>query len=249
MYLQSLSIRNFRGIRKARVSFDDTTVIIGENDSGKSSLLDALGRVLLPTTEGIPLFEPQHFYRVSLAASGRPAGPIQLELMFRENSSGEWDAAGFQPLTTVLGKATGKPRQLLLKVSAAPPADMDTVAGSWDIESSGQGSIASHNDIGVLAVLRTLNPLVWLRGGALVGAESAAGHLPHGTPQPPADIAKLVAEIEKHYQTMLSGDSLDAQEELRAGYRAARELLARHAIDAQTVRGIGQPLLAEVLAG
>ena len=247
MYLESLSIRNFRGIRKARVNFDKTTVIIGENDSGKSSLLDALGRVLLPTTAGVPLFEPQHFYRESLAASGRPAGPIQLELTFRENRSGEWDAAGFQPLATLLGKATGKPRQLLLRVSAAPAAGMDTVAGTWEMESSGHDSITSHNDTGALATLRTLNPLVWLRGGALVGAESAAGHLPHGTPQPPADIAKLVAEIEKHYQTMLSGDSLDAQEELRAGYRAARELLARHAIDAQTVRGIGQPLLAEVL--
>jgi putative ATP-dependent endonuclease of OLD family len=52
MYLHSLLIRNFRGIRKARLSFDETTVIIGENDSGKSSLLDALGKVLLPGAGG-----------------------------------------------------------------------------------------------------------------------------------------------------------------------------------------------------
>jgi len=247
MYLHSLSIRNFRGIRKARVSFDQSTVIIGENDSGKSSLLDALGKVLLPSATGVPLFEPQHFYRESLAASGRPAGSVQLELAFREIRPGEWDAAGFQPLAAVLGKAAGKPRQLLVRVNAAPAAGSEAVAGTWEMEGSGAGGIVSRNDTGALAALRTLNPLVWLRGGALVGADTAAGHLPQGTVQPPAEIAQLVDEIEKRYQAMISGDTVNARDELQAGYRAARELLARHAIDAGTVRGLGQPLLAEVL--
>jgi hypothetical protein len=42
-------------------------VISGDNDSVKSSLIDALGKVLLPTANGLPQFEPQHFYRDSLA--------------------------------------------------------------------------------------------------------------------------------------------------------------------------------------
>jgi len=247
MYLQSLSVRNFRGIRKARISFDETTVIIGENDSGKSSLLDALGKVLLPTATGAPLFEPQHFYRESPETFGHPAGPIQLELTFRETTPGEWDAAGFQPLAAVLGKAAGKLRQLQLRVSAAPAAGSEPVTGTWVMESSGAGGTPSHDDIAVLAALRTLTPLVWLRGGALVQTGPATGGVPQGTPQPPADIAQLVDEIEKRYQALLSGNTHDAQAELRAGYLAARELLALRAIDTHTARGLGQPLLAEVL--
>jgi putative ATP-dependent endonuclease of OLD family len=247
MYLHSLLIRNFRGIRKALLSFDETTVIIGENDSGKSSLLDALGRVLLPTAEGAPLFEPQHFYRESLAASTQASGPVSLELAFRENRPGEWDASGFQPLALILGKAGSKPRQLLLQVSATPPAGKEAVAGTWEIQGTGAGGIASQNDTAALAALQVLNPLVWLRGGALVGAGPTATPAPQDTLQAPPDIAQLVDEIDKHYQTMLSGDIHDVQGELQAGYQAARELLALRAIDTRTTRGLGQPLLAEVI--
>ena len=244
MYLQSLSIRNFRGIRKARISFDETTVIIGENDSGKSSLLDALGMVMLPTATGAPVFESQHFYRDSPAASGQPAGPIQLELLFRETRPGEWDASGFQPLAGVLGKAAGKPRQLLVRVSATPVAGNEPVTGTWVLESSGTECTPSHNDVAALTALRTLNPLVWLRGGALVGAGPAAGSVHQGTLQPPADIARLVDEIENRYQAILSGDTHDAQAELRAGYLAARELLALRSIDTHTARGLRGPKAA-----
>jgi putative ATP-dependent endonuclease of OLD family len=247
MYLQTLLIRNFRGIRNARLSFDETTVIIGENDSGKSSLLDALGRVLLPTADGAPLFEPQHFYRESAAASAEPSGPVSLELTFRENRPGEWNASGFQPLAVILGKAGDKPRQLLLRVNATPSAGKEAVAGSWEIESSGAGGIASRNDAAALAALQVLNPLVWLRSGALVGAGPTAAAVPRDMLQAPPDIAQLVDEIDRHYQAMLSGDIHDIQGELQAGYQAARELLALRAIDTRTTRGLGQPLLAEVL--
>ncbi len=47
MYLQQAEIRNFRGIRHLKVDFeDDSTVLIGENSWGKSSLLRALWMAL-----------------------------------------------------------------------------------------------------------------------------------------------------------------------------------------------------------
>lgn len=43
MKIKELKIQNFRGYRdEATIGFDDLTVIIGRNDSGKSSLLDAM---------------------------------------------------------------------------------------------------------------------------------------------------------------------------------------------------------------
>ena len=47
MYLQSAAIQNFRGIRHLAINFErDTTVLIGENAWGKSSLLYALFAIL-----------------------------------------------------------------------------------------------------------------------------------------------------------------------------------------------------------
>jgi putative ATP-dependent endonuclease of OLD family len=245
MYLRHLSIQNFRAIRSARLSFDQTTVIIGENDSGKSSLLDALARALLPSGAGAPRFEPQHFHRESIAGSARPVGPVQLELIFQERQAGEWDAAGFACLARVLGTAASGPREVRLHISATPASAEDSVEADWQI--SGHGGSTSHNDGDVLAALQALNPLVWLRGGALAGAAPAADALPRGSTQVSADIAPLVDEIEQRYQALISGETHHAPDELRAGYQAARELLARRAIDAGTGRGIGQPLLSEVL--
>ena len=43
MKLKELKLRNFRGYKDdTTITFDDLTVIIGRNDSGKSSLLEAL---------------------------------------------------------------------------------------------------------------------------------------------------------------------------------------------------------------
>lgn len=46
MQLRSAHVERFRGLREARIEFGDLTVLLGENDSGKSSLLNALDACL-----------------------------------------------------------------------------------------------------------------------------------------------------------------------------------------------------------
>ena len=40
--MKLVEIENFRGIEKLNLPLDDTTILIGENNTGKSSILDAL---------------------------------------------------------------------------------------------------------------------------------------------------------------------------------------------------------------
>jgi predicted ATP-dependent endonuclease of OLD family len=47
MKLRHVSIRNFRNLHNVSVPITDTTVLIGENNSGKTGLLDALKLTLL----------------------------------------------------------------------------------------------------------------------------------------------------------------------------------------------------------
>ena len=46
MYLKGLRIENFRAVRQTSIAFDNSTALIGENDCGISSVLDALELVL-----------------------------------------------------------------------------------------------------------------------------------------------------------------------------------------------------------
>jgi predicted ATP-dependent endonuclease of OLD family len=58
MFLEKLRVENYRAIGKADLTFNSTTVWIGENESGKSSLIDALFMVLNHSNENIlPIFE------------------------------------------------------------------------------------------------------------------------------------------------------------------------------------------------
>ncbi len=51
MQLKRIEVSGFRGIKRLSLTFDELTVLIGENAWGKSSLLDALSIALSPDTK------------------------------------------------------------------------------------------------------------------------------------------------------------------------------------------------------
>ncbi len=84
MRLHCLRVENYRALQEASLEFDDSiTVLFGENDCGKSSLLNALEACL---GQNAPLggftFLPSDFHRS--APEGLPAGRIRIEIGLRE---------------------------------------------------------------------------------------------------------------------------------------------------------------------
>jgi len=244
MFLRSLVIENFRGIRSARLDFDDITVFIGENDSGKSSLFDAISRALV-STGGAPQFEAHHFHRTESGASAAPVGPIRIELGFEERSAGEWDKLELGVLKPLLKKPASRPRRLVLRVNAEVPADSRQVAGQWVIFSPGQKQNA--DDMPALDMLRSLNRFLWLRGGALFNSCIGESRPMVEAPPMPADIAPLAKEIETHYEALVSGTTRHEKSELKAGYEAALELLSRRAVQSHTAGALSGSLVEEIL--
>ena len=90
MFLKSLEVQNFRGIVSGRLDLDETTVLIGENDCGKSSLLSALEVVLASGNGDRPVVELHHFHRPRDPAATLQ-GPISIRLVFEERTAGEWN--------------------------------------------------------------------------------------------------------------------------------------------------------------
>jgi predicted ATP-dependent endonuclease of OLD family len=52
MKLTKLTIKNFRGFEEETIDFDDITVFVGENNTGKTTILDAIRFVPIYMADG-----------------------------------------------------------------------------------------------------------------------------------------------------------------------------------------------------
>ncbi len=83
MKVKRLSIENFRGVRKADLTFDGHALLVGGNNVGKSTICEALDLVLGPDRLGrFPPVEEFDFYNAEyLAEDGITPKPIRIEVM------------------------------------------------------------------------------------------------------------------------------------------------------------------------
>ena len=91
MRVTALLMENFRGIRRLELDLGEITVLIGENNSGKTAVLDALRlclRDLGPRRRVV--FDALDFHLADAAAEPVSAEPIRIEITFSERSKGEW---------------------------------------------------------------------------------------------------------------------------------------------------------------
>ena len=92
MKISKVRIENFRGLKQLEVDLDETTVLIGENNCGKTSVLDALRlclRELGPRKRVV--FDSFDFHLKDGAAEPHSSDPLRVEITFSEQSAGEWD--------------------------------------------------------------------------------------------------------------------------------------------------------------
>ena len=92
MRITKIRIRNFRGIQSLDIDIDEITVFVGENNSGKTSVLDALRlclRELGPRRRVV--FDVFDFHLKDGTAEPHSADPICVEVFFSEQTEGEWD--------------------------------------------------------------------------------------------------------------------------------------------------------------
>jgi putative ATP-dependent endonuclease of OLD family len=248
MHLATLTVENYRALRTASVGFDDTTVLIGENDCGKSSLLEALAIALDPEAgETPPRFQPHHFHRTAPRADAPAAGPIRISLRFRERRPGEWDGLADTPLGGLLQPAPARLRAIVLDIrAAAATGARETVAG-WRLRAEGAPRKAAVTTPAALACLRRLNPLVWLHGGGLVGVPGATEQQPRNARSLSPETARLVARIEQSHADLVGGTAPDVQAMLGEGFAAARDFitLAAHHLNGQ--RQNFRQMVAEIL--
>lgn len=134
MRITEVRIRNFRGLRDVKLEFNPTTVLIGENNSGKTSVLDALRlclRDLGPRRRLV--FDAFDFHLKDGAAEPQSADPIQIEIRFSEESEGEWDNALIGRLNRqkILQVGSDKLNHVVLRVTCAYDPTNRDYAQDW----------------------------------------------------------------------------------------------------------------------
>jgi putative ATP-dependent endonuclease of OLD family len=247
MLLQSLSVENYRGVRQARVSFGEGTILIGENDCGKTSLLEALNRALAPNNNGAPQFDPQDFHRQGADPEAPPTGPVRIEVAFHETSVGEWNGEAYAELGELFGNPGKRTRQLILKLEATPPWREQASKTRWEIHSPNSGKPPSRDDPALLEALRRMAPFIWLRGGTLFSSASCPPSVPTGQGEARPDLAVLAEEVESHYQGIIAGTEAQPRGKLGPGYRAALALLVQEGRQPPPGNGSARPVIAEIL--
>lgn len=92
MQLRRLEIQNFRGITNLNLAIDDTTVLIGENNTGKTAILDALRFALrnIKTRRGCA-FDEYDFHLPASSSEPSDAPAISIRATFKEDQPGDWD--------------------------------------------------------------------------------------------------------------------------------------------------------------
>ena len=212
MLLHTVRVENFRGVRSAELSLDQTTVLIGENDCGRSSLMEAIALALGWNAEGQPpSFQTYHFHRSS--TSGDSATPsIRIELEFAESVDGEWGGADCMTLRNTLPQVLGGDRRFRLEVTGDPTGRVRWAFGAG-------GAVPVRDSQPMLAWLRKRMPVFWLKEGMVAIAEASTKQLADGSARRPSET------VSKHYQDLMEGTASDVGAAIERGSAAARQFL------------------------
>lgn len=159
MSLTRVLVENFRCIERLSVDLDDTTVLIGENNSGKTAFLDAIRICLDPSSGREQRPFDDYDYRLSKAgASPAAAPPIRIELTFVENEPEGWSEAQVREFDEIIDR--DPENRILIRLSVNSSFREGT---EWKFLHGARGSAARPRQVALLQRLAPVHYLSALR--------------------------------------------------------------------------------------
>jgi len=156
MRLNKVKIENFRGIASAEIELHrDITVLVGENNTGKTSILEALRLCLdVVKSDRACNFTEFDFYRDDTCKSLSTCKPITLTLTYLESKKHPWPDHITQSLNEVI---VGSDYSIIkLRVMARYDADASEVVQSWCFLDDADHELVGKNSL--IKDLRRLRP-------------------------------------------------------------------------------------------
>lgn len=163
MFLKQLDIKNFRGIEELSLPLEDLCVLIGENNAGKSSVLDALRLCLTRSlTRKAAVFEEYDYHLADSSADPAKAKPIEITLTFAEREEDEWPDEISQMLDRAEQVDENALRSVTLRVRSHYDPAINDYATEYDfLDLSGEPLVQAKNPR-LLINLQQLVPTFYL---------------------------------------------------------------------------------------
>jgi putative ATP-dependent endonuclease of OLD family len=163
MLLQYVKIENFRGFQSLELDIEETTVLIGENNCGKTSILEAIRLCLSRSlSRKANPFEDQDYHLSSATAHPGDAGPLRIVLRFAEQAVGEWPTDLIQALADLLAIDTLGHYQITLEVSSSYDQSIRDFISDWDFHDANGKAIPKAKRASNLAALQSLFSIFYL---------------------------------------------------------------------------------------
>lgn len=168
MNISSLAIRGFRNLPDVTVDFEsDFTVLVGDNNSGKTNILDALYAALrVNRTIKQGAFDLHDYHLASGTAMAGDAGPIELTLRFEERAPEEWQDDIISEFSDVLAlDVTNDRNSVTLRVMSTAPGAGQEETYEWAFLNEKREPLTKRRYISEINALQRLRPFYQL--GAL----------------------------------------------------------------------------------
>jgi putative ATP-dependent endonuclease of OLD family len=133
MKLNKIKIENFRGIRSLDLLLHDLTVLIGENNTGKSTVLEAIRFVLargLGFRRGGQLTQ-YDFHLKDETTTPQTAEPISITLHFAEKKEDEWPNKVIQQMSEVIQLDGNGLNHIWLQVKGVYQSESGSLETKW----------------------------------------------------------------------------------------------------------------------
>ena len=163
MRLTAVRVRNFRCIKDLSVDLDQTTVLIGENNSGKTAFLEAI-RICLERVRGRGRgpFNDYDYHLPDDQSAPADADPIEITLSFVEPEATPWGDEVVLALADVLARDAEDHRSVTLRVRSAVDPDTGEFATDWDFLDADDNPLPAGKAFSQLNALQRMAPPFYL---------------------------------------------------------------------------------------
>ena len=163
MFLDQIEIKNFRGIRRLELKLDETTVLIGENNTGKSTILAALEVCLSRRLGRRGGAFSEYDYRLPTKDS-QPSDSdgIEITLRFLERSEGEWPDEVVQALGEAVQVSADDKQAVTFRVRSQFDDLLGDFVTAWTFLNPAGDELVGARNPALLDALRQLVPVFYL---------------------------------------------------------------------------------------
>ena len=162
MQLTSVRIRNYRCIKHISVDLDRTTVLIGENNSGKTAFLHAIRACLDELrSRSSRLFHEYDYHLPNRESSPVDSAPIVIELSFIEPEPDSWDDDLIGEINDIAAIDSSNRYRIVFRLTSAFDRETEEFSVEWAFLDA-DGNTLPARGAGQLVTLQRIVPVFYL---------------------------------------------------------------------------------------